>query len=79
MWTALALAMDRMGMSLAEAIVACTLNNAKALEMSHDLGSLEPGKLADLILLDLVEYRELETAVMSPPVSMVMVNGERTL
>jgi len=63
-------------LSLAEAIVACTLNNAMAIEMSHDLGSLETGKLADLILLDLVDYRELETAVMSPPVSMVMVNGE---
>ena len=76
MWTVLALAMEQMGLSLAEAIVACTLNNAMAIEMSHDLGSLETGKLADLILLDLVDYRELETAVMSPPVSMVMVNGE---
>ena len=63
-------------MSLPEAIVAGTLHNAMALEMSHEVGSLEPGKLADLILLDLVDYRELETAVVSPPVSMVMVNGE---
>jgi imidazolonepropionase len=76
MWSVLASAMDHMDMSLAEAIVACTLNNAMALEMSHELGSLETGKLADLILLDLVDYRELETAVMLPPVSMVMVNGE---
>ena len=75
MWSVLASAIDRMGMSLPEAIVACTLHNAMALEMSHEVGSLEPGKLADLILLDLVDYRELETAV-SPPVSMVMVNGE---
>lgn len=76
MWAVLASAMDRMGMSLTEAIIACTLNNAMALELSHELGSLETGKLADLIVLDLVDYRELETAVMSPPVSMVMVNGE---
>ena len=75
MWSVLASAIDLMGMSLPEAIVACTLHNAMALEMSHEVGSLEPGKLADLILLDLVDYRELETAV-SPPVSMVMVNGE---
>jgi len=76
MWSVLASAIDLMGMSLPEAIVACTLHNAMALEMSHEVGSLEPGKLADLILLDLVDYRELETAVVSPPVSMVMVNGE---
>jgi imidazolonepropionase len=76
MWSVLASAIDLMGMSLPEAIVACTLHNAMALEMSHEVGSLEPGKLADLILLDLIDYRELETAVVSPPVSMVMVNGE---
>ena len=76
MWSVLASAIDLMEMSLSEAIVAGTLHNAMALEMSHEVGSLEPGKFADLVLLDLVDYRELETAVISPPVSMVMVNGE---
>ena len=47
-----------------------------AMEMSHEIGSLEKGKLADLILLDLADYREIETAMGFPPVSMVMVNGE---
>ena len=76
MWSVLASAMDRMHLSLQEAVAACTLNNAMAMEMSHEIGSLEKGKLADLILLDLADYREIETAMGFPPVSMVMVNGE---
>ncbi|MCK4571025.1 amidohydrolase family protein [Candidatus Bipolaricaulota bacterium] len=76
MWSVLASAMERMQLSLPEAIISCTLNNAMAMEMSHEVGSLENGKLADLILLDLVDYREIETAMSFPPVSMVMVNGE---
>ncbi len=76
MWSVLAAAMDRMGLSLAEAIVACTLNNALAMDMAHDIGSLEAGKSADLILLDLVDYREMTPAMGLPPVSMVMINGE---
>ncbi|MCK5827354.1 amidohydrolase family protein, partial [Candidatus Bipolaricaulota bacterium] len=75
MWTVLAAGMDRMKLSLAEAIVACTLGNAIALEMPHELGTLETGKRADLIVLDLLDYRELETALMAPPISMVLVNG----
>jgi len=76
MWAVIASAMERMELTLPEAIVACTLNNALAMEMSHETGSLENGKSADLILLDLVDYREIETTLGYPPVSMVMVNGE---
>lgn len=76
MWTAMAACMDRMELSLAEAIIACTAGNAAALDMQHEIGTLEVGKLADLIVLDLVDYRELETALISPPISMVVVNGQ---
>ena len=76
MWSVIASAMERMGLTLPEAIVACTLNNALALEMSHEVGSLENGKSADLILLDLADYREIETTLGYPPVAMVMVSGE---
>ncbi len=34
------------------AIVAATRTNAEILRLEHDLGTVEPGKLADLILLD---------------------------
>lgn len=76
MWSVLASAIDRMDMTLPEAIVSCTLHNAIALEMSDDVGSLEPGKSADLVILDLLDFRELESVVAAPPVSMVMVGGE---
>jgi imidazolonepropionase len=75
MWSVLASAIDRMGMTLAEAITACSLNNARALEIAHETGSIEEGKRADLVLLDLHDYREIEAAPDNPPVSLVMVNG----
>ena len=40
------------GMSPLDAIRAGTLNGARALGMDRDLGSLEPGKLADMVVLD---------------------------
>lgn len=76
MWSVMAAAMSRMGLSLSEAIVSCTLNNALALDMEHETGSLENGKRADLILLNLADYREIELLMGCPPVSMVMVNGQ---
>ena len=76
MWSVMSAAMDCMELALPEAIVACTLNNAEAMEISHETGSLENGKRADLVLLDLADYREIESTLGYPPVSMVMVNGE---
>jgi len=76
MWSVMSSAMDCMELTLPEAIVACTLNNAEAMELSDETGSLENGKRADLVLLDLADYREIESTLGYPPVSMVMVNGE---
>jgi 5-methylthioadenosine/S-adenosylhomocysteine deaminase len=39
--------------SPAEALYASTVAAAQSLRLAHDRGSLEPGKLADLIVLDL--------------------------
>ena len=41
----------RAGMSRAGALAAMTLNNARMLELDHRIGSLEPGKDADFIIL----------------------------
>jgi imidazolonepropionase len=55
----LALACSQMRMTPAEAISAATLNAAYSLRISDRVGSLEPGKQADLIVMDVADYREI--------------------
>jgi imidazolonepropionase len=59
MQTVVALASMRMGMSAAEAISAATINGAHALERGDRVGSLELGKRADLLLLNVDDYRDV--------------------
>jgi imidazolonepropionase len=47
------------GMSIEEALTAITLNGAASLGLAADRGSIEPGKRADLALLDAPDYRHL--------------------
>jgi imidazolonepropionase len=46
------LAVRRYGLTTKEALLAVTLNAAYVLNLHDDLGSIEPGKRADLVLLD---------------------------
>src|SRR6202167_2432527 len=55
----LSLACTEMRMSPAEAISAATINGAHALRVADRAGSLEPGKCADLLILNVNDYREL--------------------
>ncbi len=55
----LSLACSAMRMTPAEAITAATLNGAYALRRARRLGSIEPGKQADLVLMDVDDYREI--------------------
>ncbi|MDQ3871741.1 MAG: amidohydrolase family protein [Chloroflexota bacterium] len=52
--------MARGGMSPSDVLVASTRTSAELLGLEHDLGSLEPGKLADLVVVD-GDPLELET------------------
>lgn len=60
------------GMTNLEALRAATLNGADYIGMAKDLGSLEPGKLADLIVLDKNPLDDIQN---SNTVRYTMVNG----
>jgi imidazolonepropionase len=55
----LALACTQMKMTPAEAITAATINGACSLGISDRLGTIEEGKQADIVLMDIPDYREL--------------------
>ena len=55
-----------------QALRAATLDGARYLGFDREIGSLEPGKLADLIVLD---ANPLENIRYSESIAMVMMNG----
>lgn len=59
MLTILSLAATHMKLIPAEAITAATINAAYSLNRGDKLGSLEPGKIADFVIHDTDDYREL--------------------
>ena len=56
---AIALACRYMHLTPAQAIAASTINAAAAIQRADTLGSLEPGKQADLLILKVADYRHL--------------------
>ena len=61
------------GLTPVAALQAATINNARALKQGHRLGSVEAGKLADLIILDAdpaADIRNTRTLVHSSPVAL---------
>src|SRR5207237_512746 len=55
----LSLAATQMKLMPAEAITAATVNAAYSLNRGAQIGSLEPGKIADFVIHDCDDYREL--------------------
>jgi len=72
----IALACRYMGLTPAQAIAAATINAAAAIRRDSDVGSLEPGKQADLLVLDVPEYRHLGYRFGTNLVSTVVKKGQ---
>jgi imidazolonepropionase len=64
-----------MRMTPAEALVAATLNAAYAVGRGEQIGSLEPGKQADVLILGVPDYRHLAYRVADNLVEMVIKRG----
>jgi len=73
--TILALATLGMGLGVAEAITASTLNAAAALGRADEIGSIEEGKRADLVILDAPTYHHLVYHFGVNPVRHVVKGG----
>jgi len=71
----IALACRYLKLTPAEAIAAATINAAAAIGAADRLGSLEPGKQADLLVLEVADYRHLGYRFGTNPVKRVMKRG----
>ena len=71
----IALACYELRMTPAEAITAATINAAHAVRMAHEIGSIEVGKRADLIVLDAADFRFLGYRFGTNLVNTVLKNG----
>ncbi len=62
-------------LSVAEAVRAATLGAAQALGLADEIGSLEPGKLADVLILDVERYEDLAYRLGRNAVATVVKRG----
>ena len=60
-----------------EALNAATINSAHALGLAHRVGSIEVGKLADVLLIDTEDYRQIAYEFGGNLVSAVFKSGKR--
>ncbi len=79
MQTVVQLATMQMKLTVEESLTAATLNGAYSLRMSHETGSIEVGKRADLVLLDAPSYLHLVYHFGVNLVSAVFRDGARVV
>ncbi|HEU0209280.1 MAG TPA: imidazolonepropionase [Candidatus Udaeobacter sp.] len=75
----LSLACTQMKMSPAEAVTASTINAAYSLNRGGKIGSLERGKIANFVIFDCEDYRELAYWFGIPQTHSVYIKGERAI
>jgi imidazolonepropionase len=72
----LSLACLQMALTPAEALTAATINAAHSLGLGNDVGSLEAGKQADLLIHECADYRELAYFIAAPMRPRVFIAGK---
>ena len=75
----MSLACTQMKMTPAEALTAATINAAYSLNRGSEIGSLEPGKIADFAVHDAEDYRELPYFFGDHQAAMVFAKGVRVV
>jgi imidazolonepropionase-like amidohydrolase len=65
--------LQRAGLSLTRILRAATISNARALKIDSQVGTIEPGKIANLILL---KESPLESISAYDSLSMVWIHGK---
>lgn len=71
----MSLACHKMKMTPAEAITASTMNSAAALGLEKKIGSLEPGKRADMLIMDVPKHSHIPYRFGTNLCSLVMKDG----
>ena len=71
----MSLACTQMGMTPTEALIACTINAARSLNLDDQVGSLEVGKQADFVVWDCEDPREIPYWIGAPLVHSVYTKG----
>jgi imidazolonepropionase-like amidohydrolase len=65
--------LQKAGMSLPQILTAATINNAREFKMQSELGTIEPGKIANLVLM---KESPLESVDAYDTITTVWVHGE---
>jgi imidazolonepropionase len=75
----IALACYKLKMTPAEAVTAATINAAHSVQRAHEIGSIEPGKKADIAVFDIPDYRSLGYRLGMNLINTVVKRGRRVV
>jgi len=72
----ISIACIKMGMKVEDALISATYTSARTLNLENEIGSIEVGKKADLIIWDLEKLIQIPYNITDIPIRHVIKNGE---